>query len=266
MIWLAILLAAVGSPSVATLERERAVTVACSNWTSGREPDSPAVHIVADDGICFYGSTSDANSSAFVDAVGGFDSDRPLVVVVRSSGGEVIAALAMAEAMVERTTTVVVQRSCFSSCANYLFLAGDRRVVMPEALLGYHGGLYAPPEEYWTQTRADFRTRMSDEEVEASMAASRSYIEDGLTRQVAFLRSVGANPGFFDWMQTFNAKPKDEQLALCPVEGARLYLPSEVLLAEQGVVIHANDGPKSDADLSRLLADRGSDGLICYWD
>lgn len=264
--WSAFLLAAIGLPDVAPMEREIAVAAACSVWEDERTSAGPAVHVVGDDGICFFGSTTEANAASFTQAIAESDSTKPLVVVVRSAGGEVTAAMAMAEALVPRTTTVIVQRSCFSSCANYLFLAGDRRVVLPDAVLGYHGGLHAPPEEYWTQTRAEFTAKMTEEEVAASMAASRAYIADGLARQTAFLDSVDADLGFFDWMQAFNMSSKEHQIALCPVENARFYLPSEALLAGQGVVIHSNLGPKSDTELAQVLAERDAAGLVCFWD
>lgn len=264
--WLSVLIAALGPIEVAPPEREAAVIEACVSWMATRGLDGPAIQKIESDGLCFIGGTDDANSAAFVEAVAGVDAATPLVVVVESNGGEINAAMAMAEVLVPRQTTVVAHRWCMSSCANYLFLAGDRRVVMADAVLAYHGGIYAESEAYWTKMREDFAKRMNDRDLEASMAASRAYADSSLSRQNAFLKSVNVDPDLFDWMQSFNRSSDAARLALCPVPDAIAYLPSEALLAERGIVIHSNDGPKSDAELAAVLAARGLSGLVCYWD
>jgi hypothetical protein len=41
---------------------------------------------------------------------------------------------------------VVVSRSCFSSCGNYVFLSNTDKVVLRGAFVGWHG-LPPPPEQ-----------------------------------------------------------------------------------------------------------------------
>jgi hypothetical protein len=39
-------------------------------------------------------------------------------------------------------TLVIVDKYCLSSCANYLFLAAKEKSLMPNAVLGFHGGFF----------------------------------------------------------------------------------------------------------------------------
>lgn len=62
-------------------------------------------------------------------------------VLVNSVGGEVSTALDIAELIERRGLRVAVSSVCASSCANYLFAAAQRRVVLPGGLLLWHGGV-----------------------------------------------------------------------------------------------------------------------------
>lgn len=261
---LPVVLALLGLFDIAPPDRETAVVAACKTWAAARTAESPAVHRIDDDGLCFRGNATDANAAAFVEALAETSADALLVIVVNSSGGEINAAMAMAEAMVPRQTTVVAERQCMSSCANYLFLAGDRRVIAPGTLLGYHGGIFREPESHWVALREEWSQRMNATDLEASMTASREYADSSLMRQDAFLRSVNVDPDLFEWMQSLNALTAEEKAALCPVPNAPLIVFSDAILAEKGVVIADNRGPQSDEALAEELGT--SAGMACYWD
>lgn len=261
---LPVVLALLGLFDMAPPDREAQILEACRAWAVARTADSPVVHRIGEDGLCFRGDTTDANAAAFIEAVAGTGVDEPLVIVVDSGGGEINAAMAMAEAIVPRRTTVIAQRQCMSSCANYLFLAGDRRVVAPGTLLVYHGGIFREPESHWAALRDEWRQRMNAADLEASMAASREYADSSLRRQDAFLRSVNVDPNLFEWMQSLNALTPEERAARCPVPNAPLIVFSDAILAEKGIVIADNRGPQSDEALAEELGT--SAGMACYWD
>lgn len=264
--WLPVLLATFGLADVAAPDREAAVIEACSTWRAGLDAEAPPqTHRVEPDGLCFSGRITTESSAAFVAAVAGFDPATPLVVVLTSGGGEINAGMAMGEALVPRTTTVVAQRTCLSSCANYPFLAGDRRLIGPRALLGYHGGIFEEPEAHWVALREEWSQTMNSRDLEASMKASRDYATNSIARQDAFLTSVDVDARLFRWMQDFNELPDAERLVLCPVQDAVMYVISDILLADRGVVIHENGGPGSDAELAAVLEERGAAGMACYW-
>jgi len=57
--------------------------------------------------------------------------------VVRSAGGDIAAAIALAKVLRERSAVVVVYDKCLSSCANYLLIASDRSYVLKGALVAW---------------------------------------------------------------------------------------------------------------------------------
>ena len=65
---------------------------------------------------------------------------------MNSVGGDVEAGLAIARSVLKNDMDVVVDGICLSSCANYLFLAGRTKTVLPLALVGFHGGPSAEGE------------------------------------------------------------------------------------------------------------------------
>ena len=57
--------------------------------------------------------------------------------VVRSSGGDIASAIALAEILRERRAVVVANDHCLSSCANYLLIASDRSYVLKGTLVAW---------------------------------------------------------------------------------------------------------------------------------
>jgi len=57
--------------------------------------------------------------------------------VVRSAGGDIASAIALATVLRERRAVVVVYDQCLSSCANYLLIAPDRSYVLKGALVAW---------------------------------------------------------------------------------------------------------------------------------
>lgn len=57
--------------------------------------------------------------------------------VVRSAGGHIASAIALADVLRERRAVVVVYDQCLSSCANYLLIASDRSYVLKGALVAW---------------------------------------------------------------------------------------------------------------------------------
>lgn len=265
--WLPVLIAVLGLGELATPEREAEVVEACAAWLAGvAASELPVTHRVAPDGLCFAGRITTESATSFVQALSAHDPAIPLVVVLSSWGGEVNAGMAMGEALFPLTTTVVAHRTCVSSCANYPFLAGDRRVIGKDALLGYHGGIPDTPEQHWIDLRSEYSQRMSPQEVEQSMVASRAASDVQVDRQDAFLEMAGVDVDLFRWMAGFNELAEAQKVERCPVNGASLHVYSDAVLAERKVVVHENHGPKSDAELVALLAARNEVGLACYSD
>lgn len=262
--WLPFLLAAVGMADVAAPDREAAVIAACSTWNAGRAAEAPPQsHRVEPDGICFAGDITSESSAAFVETLSGFNPDTPLVVVLTSEGGEVNAGMAMGEALVPYRATVVAHRVCASSCGNYLFTAGDRRVIDDGALLLFHGGARLIDE---AELREAIAPQVPADQLEAQVAGVLADLEVQIRRQDAFLALAGVDVDLFRWMAGFNDLTEDAFFALCPVRDPRMILYSDRLLAEHGVVVHENRGPGGDEAVADAIAELGHPGSACFMD
>jgi hypothetical protein len=94
-------------------------------------------YTIAYDRVVFMGRiTTEAVDSLVKDAEGvSIDT-----LVINSQGGEVRAAVRLANWVLDRGLDVRVDRTCMSSCANYVFVAGKKKILEPGALLLWHGG------------------------------------------------------------------------------------------------------------------------------
>lgn len=262
--WLPLLLAVLSTPDVAGPDREAAVIAACAAWTAGREAEAPPQsHRVEPDGLCFAGDIRSESSAAFIETLSGFDPDTPLVVVLTSEGGEVNAGMAMGEALAPYRTTVVAHRVCASSCGNYLFTAGDRRVIDDGALLLFHGGARLIDE---AELREAIAPQVPADQLETQVAGVLADLEAQVRRQDGFLELAGVDVDLFRWMAGFGDLTEDAFFALCPVRDPRMILYSDRLLAEHGVMVHENRGPQSDEAVAEGIAALGHPGSACFMD
>lgn len=87
--------------------------------------------------LCFTGEITQNNASAFVRSIRRV---APKYIVVNSSGGSAIGALNIAEELIGKDVTIIVDKICASSCANYLFVAAEKKIVLHDALVIWHGG------------------------------------------------------------------------------------------------------------------------------
>lgn len=90
--------------------------------------------------ICLYGSISSATMRTLME-------ERPLrTIVVDTEGGDTLAAMELGLALRKDRAALVVDGTCFSSCANYLVpAASDRLTVLDGSLIGIHG---SPPRDH----------------------------------------------------------------------------------------------------------------------
>ncbi|QCI65830.1 hypothetical protein [Phreatobacter stygius] len=114
-------------------------------WAQGADPlgqcaTSAGVAVrAAGSTLCFSGEITRASAER---AMALLAADRSIAtMVITSNGGEVTVSLRLARAIRARGLTLVVQRQCVSSCANFLFTAARRKVVAPRSLVVFHGGI-----------------------------------------------------------------------------------------------------------------------------
>lgn len=65
-------------------------------------------------------------------------------VVVFSGGGNLLEAMAMGKLIKSKGFDVRVLGVCASACANYLFIAGNKKIIQKNTLIAFHGGWQQP--------------------------------------------------------------------------------------------------------------------------
>jgi hypothetical protein len=134
------------------------------------------------DALVFEGSINARSGEAFQQLV---RDPRVTRVVITSGGGQVATALDMAEAIRERGLDVEVPDNCRSSCANYIFPAGRRKLLGHPAAVSWHGNM--THVLYTQQTGQSSWT-------EPQMASARLLAQ----REAEFYRRLGVD-GFVCW-------------------------------------------------------------------
>ena len=98
-------------------------------------------------------------------------SPKPTTLVVESIGGAAGAAMQLGNWMLDHQLDVRVDTYCYSSCANYIFLAGRNKLLASHASLMWHGGVTQPlgrPE--MEHLLDDMLSALEDEAREAVLA------------------------------------------------------------------------------------------------
>lgn len=99
----------------------------------------PAPVVSFKDGVLMYDGELRADSVARIQAVLG--ERRVSLLRIRSGGGEVDVSIAIARWVYANDIDVEVDGPCFSSCANYIFPAGRRKIISGNGVVGWHGTL-----------------------------------------------------------------------------------------------------------------------------
>lgn len=137
--------------------------------------------------------------------------DNVVEIWLNSGGGIVGSALKIAAEIKKRKINIVVKGFCISSCANYLFLAGERKTI--EGVVGFHGGIQAMwekiPCENLSEAKCIVRKENSDKEK-------------------AFFRSVGVDEILFEVTQSVDK-------GMLTGESVAYYAPSAKILGMLGV-------------------------------
>ncbi len=86
--------------------------------------------------------TSEANEGVF--ELYREASPKPTTLLIESNGGAAGAAMQLGNWMLDHELDVQVDKYCYSSCANYVFLAGRNKLLASHASLMWHGGTTQP--------------------------------------------------------------------------------------------------------------------------
>ncbi len=142
------------------------------------------------------------------------------VYIVNSNGGNVRDGLAMGRRLAPLKMRVVVDGTCFSSCANYLFTAGDQKEIK-FGYVGFHGNQTAMVTQDWEREAAALarqgesveaiaRTRLA---WEANAALEQDFLQAQGIRQELFNLSSRLDKGSPDGQEYYALLPGPEMFA-----------------------------------------------------
>lgn len=103
---------------------------------SAQTLEAGSVTRVSNSILRIQGILTPAVSQQFKDLV----SSEIKLVQVSSEGGVTESGLEIAEEIQRMGLDVEIEDFCASSCANYIFIAGNNKIIKPGAVIGWHGG------------------------------------------------------------------------------------------------------------------------------
>lgn len=145
--------------------------------------------------------TSEANEGVF--ALYEQASPKPTALLIESYGGGAAAAMRLGMWMLDNELDVKVDRYCYSSCANYVFLAGRNKYLSPHASLMWHGGTTQPINRSDLEHLLDDMLGALEPEARDAVLANRSrerlleLLEmsrlELIARETEFFRRIGVD-------------------------------------------------------------------------
>lgn len=105
--------------------------------TIGGSTMNPAVFKVIQGGILCVKGSFYFDSEKKIEAIPSPTAVKTMVI--DSGGGFVLPAIQLAKLAERYAWLVVVSKNCYSSCANYVFLADTEKVVLPDSFVSWHG-------------------------------------------------------------------------------------------------------------------------------
>jgi hypothetical protein len=197
-------------------------------------------------------------------------SGQPLTLVVEGSdGGDLASGLDIAKALSTRNSTVIANGMCASSCANYLWLLANHRIITKRGLLIFHGGAtlaLLPGINKQIEALAKEQPGMNVKNIEAKQ---RATMNAWIKQQDALLAKAGVDTDFFDIFnhigspKTLDFEPED-----CKARpNAKYVVFSSDYLDSKGVKIETNKGPNTAAQVHAYLKriSPKASQETCFW-
>ena len=150
-----------------------------------------AAGINLSEGTAYYsGPISAELNQQFFTAVKGHTIER---LIITSSGGEVEAGIALGLWIFEQRLDIEVPEYCLSSCANYVFPAGQHKSIAAGAIVGWHGNYnHLQQTGLW---RDDIAGRMERYDLDAATAEAhvREEVEQLVRLERDFFARIGVD-------------------------------------------------------------------------
>jgi len=115
---------------------------ACTIIDRDKSPDEPAEFVGIRDGALVYEGGIDSHANSRLFKAYDLSSYKPTRLVVSSVGGDIEAGLELGEWVRDNHLEVEVDKVCASSCANYVFTAGSRKILSSDSIILWHGSAW----------------------------------------------------------------------------------------------------------------------------
>lgn len=95
-----------------------------------------------EDGRLYYHGNLDLEANQKLFTLYEQSHPKPKILQITSGGGDTMLGLDLGEWIFAKQLDVEVVRYCASSCANYIFTAGKRKILRPDSIVFWHGGAH----------------------------------------------------------------------------------------------------------------------------
>ena len=227
------------------------------------------IHRIHDDETAeFDGKITEESVSTFLASV----AHRHItMIVVDSGGGEPIAGIRLGEWIDRNSVSVQVEKVCFSSCANYVFPAGARKIIVAPGIVGWHGSAeqrnFRERDKIYEgiELRAASGEGLLASEVtvlgDSKEFADFKYSQASRPRQRAFYNTLGVNeyvtragqePRYLGTLWTLTADDL-KAFGICNIEEPVGYANSEYLALVRKQTGFAVKRLRLDADIVEMI-------------
>lgn len=118
------------------------------------------------------------------------DYEGPKTLTISSLGGDIMAGIELGNWVLENNLDVEIVNTCASSCANYVFPAGKRKILNSDAVLLWHGSSFQPDIDALVQSGDQFALEWREAETTfwKRIGLSPNITTCGLSQAPAFAR------------------------------------------------------------------------------
>jgi len=154
---------------------------------------------IARDGttVSYRGSLTEEGLAALRNTV---SDSQVSALLIESTGGEIVVGMDFGNWVADRNLDVVVDRACLSSCANYVFVAGQSKQILPGAIVAWHGsakqpGLLEQLDEIVAEQIAasELTPHARQRELERARRANIRYLTGAIDKQDQFFYRIGVD-------------------------------------------------------------------------
>lgn len=121
-------------------------------------------------------------------------------LTIASGGGEVSVSIDFGVWVFENGLDVIVEKACLSSCANYIFPAGNKKTILPGGLVAWHGSIMQRDFQSESQLRAKLKSahkaagkEVTYKELDEAVKVTAALLTELKEKQKTFYERIGVD-------------------------------------------------------------------------